>query len=76
MDKPPAGCTPYYVSISSRIRELCEAIQRNAAEPGKHNQVKLWAAEIQCLNEVDRSLRLVEKEKAWIEKDGRLEEVK
>lgn len=74
--KQPIGCRPYYVSISSRIRELCGAIDRYASEKGKHNQIKLWAAEIQCLNEMDRILRRVETEKTWVEeKDGTLKEV-
>lgn len=75
--KPPQGCKPYYVSISERITELCEAIDRNAAEKEKHNQVKLWTTEILLLNEMDRTLRRVEAEKTWFEnKDGTLKEVK
>lgn len=74
--KPQLGCSPYYVSISARICELCEAIKRNATESGKHNQIKLWAAEIQYLNEMDRMLRRVSEEKVWVEnKDGTLKEV-
>lgn len=75
--KPPVGCSPYYVSISARICELCEAIKRKSTENGKHNQIKLWATEILYLNEMDRDLKRVEKEKTWVEKkDGTLEEVK
>lgn len=75
-DKPPLGCSPYYVSAAARICELCEAIKRCSTEPGKHNQIKLWAAEIQYLNEMDRMLRRVETEKTWVEeKDGTLKEV-
>ena len=75
-DKPPLGCSPYYVSTSARICELCEAIKRSSTESGKHNQIKLWAAEIQYLNEMDRMLRRVEAEKTWVEeKDGTLKEV-
>ena len=74
--KPQIGCRPYYVSISSRIRELCGAIDRYASEKDKHNQVKLWAYEIMLLNEMDRTLRRVEAEKTWVEeKDGTLKEV-
>lgn len=74
--KPPLGCSPYYVSAAARICELCEAIKRCSTEPGKHNQIKLWAAEIQYLNEMDRMLRRVEEEKTWVEeKDGTLKEV-
>lgn len=76
-EKPPIGCKPYYVAISERIGELCEAIRRCAGEKEKHNQVKLWANEIHMLNEMDRMLRRVEAEKTWIEeKDGTLKEVK
>ena len=76
LDKPPLGCSPYYVSTSARICELCEAIKRSSTESGKHNQIKLWAAEIQYLNEMDRMLRRVESEKTWVEeKDGTLKEV-
>ena len=74
--KPPIGCKPYYVAISERIGELCEAIRRCAGEKEKHNQVKLWVNEIHLLNEIDRILRRVEAEKTWIEeKDGTLKEV-
>lgn len=76
LDKPPLGCSPYYVSASARICELCEAIKRASTQSGKHNQIKLWAAEIQYLNEMDRMLRRVEEEKTWVEeKDGTLKEV-
>ena len=76
-DKPPLGCSPYYVSASARICELCEAIKRASTQSGNHNQIKLWAAEIQYLNEMDRMLRRVEAEKTWVEeKDGTLKEVK
>lgn len=74
--KPPLGCSPYYVSASARICELCEAIKRASTQSGKHNQIKLWATEIQYLNEMDRMLRRVEAEKTWVEeKDGTLKEV-
>lgn len=74
--KPVSGCKPYYVAISERVDELCSAIERNAAEAGKHNQVKLWSMEIQLLNEMDRILRRTEAEKTWVEdKDGTLKEV-
>lgn len=73
--KPPLGCSPYYVSISARICELCEAIKRHSTEKGKHNQIKLWAIEILNLNEMDRTLDRVSKEKTWVEeKDGTLKE--
>ena len=76
LNRPMLGCKPYYVAISARICELCEAINRNAGAKGKHNNIKLWAAEIQYLNEMDRMLRRVEEEKVWVEnKDGTLKEV-
>ena len=75
-EKPPLGCSPYYVNSSARICELCEAIKRASTQSGKHNQIKLWVAEIQYLNEMDRMLRRVEAEKVWVEeKDGTLKEV-
>ena len=74
--KPPIGCPPYYVSTSARICELCDAIKRATAESGRYNQIKLWATEIQYLNEMDRMLRRTAEEKVWIEeKDGTLREV-
>lgn len=74
--KPPPGCSPYYVSISARICELCEAIKRYSTETGKNNQIKLWAHEIFMLNEMDRHLRRTEKEKVWAEKEnGTIEEI-
>ena len=70
-------CNPYYVNISARICELCESIKQYSTMSDKHNKIKLWATEIQYLNEMDRMLRRVEKEKVWIErKDGTLKEVK
>ena len=73
----PHGCSSYSLNISVRICELCEAIKRYATESGRHNQIKLWAAEIQYLNEMDRMLHRIEKEKTWVEdKDGTLKEVK
>lgn len=73
--KPPLGCKPYYVVISERVDELCDAIRRSAGEKCKHNQVKLWTHEIHLLNEMDRMLRRVEAEKTWVEdKDGMLKE--
>lgn len=76
MDRPIMGCSPYYVSISARVCELCEAIKRYSAESGKHNQIKLWTTEIMLLNEVDMTLRRVEKEKVWVEdRRGMLKEV-
>lgn len=75
-DKPQQGCKPYYVAISERVNELCNAISRNAGEKGKHNQIKLWSTEIQLLNEMDRMLRRVEAEKTWVEDgNGTLKEV-
>lgn len=74
--KQPLGCAPYYINISARICELCEAIKRYSTEKDKHNLIKLWAAEIQYLNEMDRMLRRFEEEKTWVEqKDGTLKEV-
>lgn len=75
-EKPPTGCSPYYVNISARICELCESIKRYSTETGKHNQIKLWLSEIMYLNEMDRNLRHIEKEKTWMEqKDGTLKEM-
>ena len=75
-EKPPLGCAPYYVHISARICDLCEAVKRNATESGKHNQIKLWVTEIQYLNEMDRFLARTEREKTFVEtKDGKLEEI-
>ena len=75
-NKPPLGCSPYYVSTSARICELCEAIKRYSTMSNKHNYIKLWATEIQYLNEMDRMLHRVESEKTWIEdKNGILKEV-
>ena len=55
---------------------LCEAITRASTQSGKHNQIKLWVAEIKYLNEMDRMLRRVESEKTWVEeKDGTMKEV-
>lgn len=61
--KPPLGCKPYFIYIPARIRELCEAIERNAAEKDMHNRIRLWLKEIWLLNEVDRELRSEEKNK-------------
>jgi len=72
----PLGCSSYGLSISVRICELCEAIKRYATESGKHDRIKLWAAEIQYLNEMGRMLSRIEKEKTFVEdKDGTLKEV-
>ena len=76
-EKPPLGCSPYYVNTTARICELCEAIIRYASVLKNHNLIKLWATEILYLNEMDRSLARTEKEKTWVEgKDGKLEELK
>ena len=76
MDRPPMGCSPYYVNISARICELCEAIKRASTDGSKKNdKIKLWASEIQLLNEVDRTMRRLEKEKTWFEdRKGELHE--
>lgn len=75
-EKPPLGCAPYYVGISARICELCEAIKRHSTETGKHNQIALWCKEIMYLNEMDRNLRYDEKCKVWKEdKHGNLQEM-
>jgi len=65
--KPPIGCSPYYVSISARICELCEAIKTYSTISDKHDKIKLWCKEIMLLNEVDRNLRYEEKQKVWAE---------
>lgn len=75
-EKPPIGCKPYYVHIAARIRELCGAIVRNAAEKDRHNQIRLWLKEIWLLNETDRELRHEEKNKVWEkDADGKLQEM-
>lgn len=77
LNKPPLGCKPYYVAISERMSELCEAIDRNASEEETHNQTRLWITELHMLNEMDRMLRRVEKEKVYVEDDtGGMKEVK
>lgn len=60
--KPPIGVSPYYVSISARICELCEAIKRFSTEKDKHDKIKLWCGEIMCLNEVDRAMKKYERQ--------------
>ena len=75
-DKPPIGCSPYYVSVSARICEFCEAIKRYSTVSGKHNQIRLWCKEIMYLNEMDRTLRYDEKQKVWTEDHkGKLHEM-
>lgn len=75
-EKPPLGCAPYYVGISARICDLCEAIKRYSTAGGKHDKIKLWAYEILQLNEMDRNLRHEEKRKVWKEdKHGKLQEM-
>lgn len=74
--KPPLGCKPYFIHIPARIRKLCEAIERNAAEKDMHNRIRLWLKEIWLLNEVDRELRHEEKNKVWEkDADGKLQEM-
>ena len=76
ISKPTVGCSPYYVNISARICELCEAIKRYSTEKGRHNQILLWAKEIIYLNEMDRSLKNDEKQRTWVEnRDGTLKEI-
>lgn len=67
--KPPLGCAPYYVHVSSRICELCEAIKRYSTEKGKHDKIKLWAQEILMLNELDRNMAYVSKQKVFFGDD-------
>lgn len=75
-DKPQIGCAPYYVNISARICELCEAIKHYSTESDKHDKILLWCKEIIYLNEVDRHLRYDEKCKTWREdKKGYLHEM-
>lgn len=74
--KPPLGCSPYYVTFAPRICELCEAIKRYSTEYGKYDQIKLWATEIQLLNEASRTLKRIEEERVFRQnKDGTLTEV-
>ena len=76
VEKPPIGCAPYYVGISARICELCEAIKRYSTVGGKHDKIRLWAYEILHLNEMDRNLRYEKKRKVWAENDdGKLQEM-
>ena len=76
-DKPPIGATPYYVCISARIQELCEAIiSQTDLSKVDHNKIKLWGKEILMLNEIHRNLRWEEEQKVWTEdKDGKLHEM-
>ena len=75
-EKPPLGCSPWYVNTSARICELCEAIKRYSTEADQHDKIKLWCKEILMLNEMDRELRYEEKRKVWKEdKDGHFQEV-
>lgn len=77
LNKHSLGCKPYYVAISERMSELCEAIERNASGEEMHNKTRLWIAELHMLNEMDRTLRRVEKEKVYVEDDtGGMKEVK
>lgn len=44
MDKPPLGAKPYYIVLPGRIKELAEAILRNANDTS--GVCKQWAEEI------------------------------
>ena len=44
MDKPPLGVKPYFIALPNRIKELAEAILRNANDTS--GVCKKWAEEI------------------------------
>ena len=44
MDKPPLGAKPYFIALPNRIKELAEAILRNANDTS--GVCKQWAEEI------------------------------
>lgn len=44
MDRPPLGAKPYYVALPERIKELAEAILRNANDTS--GVCIKWAEEI------------------------------
>ncbi len=47
IEKPPLGCRPYYISASERIKELAEAIARNADRADLYGgHIEIWAYEI------------------------------
>lgn len=55
--KPTLGCSPYYVNISARINELCEAIKRCSTEKGYAGRIRLWCKEIALLVVMNDMLR-------------------
>ena len=69
MDKPPAGCAPYYVRVHERICELCKAIMRHAGRADGHKNIRLWTTEIMFLTELDRCMRKQEKMEIFDEED-------
>ena len=78
--KPPLGVCPYYVNISIRVREICEAMIRQTDVDGSHkwnhNAIRMWCQELMMLNEMDRTLRDQEEQKVWVEnKRGDLREL-
>ena len=58
-DKPPLGTAPYYVRVSERIRELAQAIERNA-DSNATVRLRLWAQEISEQCDLLDSLRSME----------------
>ena len=57
VQKPTLGCSPYYVNISARICELCEAIKRYSTEKGYVDRIRLWCREIALLTVMNDMLR-------------------
>ena len=56
-EKPALGCTPYYVSVSYRIEELSEAIQRNSHTAcTEYFRIREWAKEIEMLCDIIETL--------------------
>ena len=46
-DKPPLGCTPAWIRAQDRIKELADAISRNAYnELRSTGYMRMWAQEI------------------------------
>ena len=62
-DMPPLGTAPFYIPAESRIRELAQAIDRNA-ESGATAKMVEWAKEIieQC--RLIDSMKKVQREEA------------
>jgi len=57
VQKPTLGCSPYYVNISARVTELCDAIKRCSTEKGYADRIRLWCKEIGLLVVMNDMLR-------------------